>query len=70
MNCFQSTLILKQHYVHVHGQQPFWRPLYGPAYGPVYGPAYWVFMDFFKLEIDENYSMGLEYISKHSDTNF
>ena len=27
-------------------------------------------MDFFKLEIDENYSMGLEYISKHSDTNF
>ena len=27
-------------------------------------------MDFFKLEIDENYSMRLEYISKHSDTIF
>ena len=27
-------------------------------------------MDFFKSEVDENYSMGSEYISKNSDTNF
>ena len=27
-------------------------------------------MDFVKSKVDENYSLGSEYISKHIDTNF